>query len=92
MKIVFTNRAIRHLHQILAYLESHSPTGKANVQSKIDYCIQLIEEQPFSGRRSSVPGVYIKVVNPFPYLIFYRVKSDTVLILTIRHAARRPIG
>jgi plasmid stabilization system protein ParE len=32
------------------------------------------------------------VVLPYPYLIFYEVKEDEVVVIAVRHGARDPVG
>ena len=31
------------------------------------------------------------VVTPYPYLVFYRVAADEIVIHGVRHAARKPM-
>ena len=31
------------------------------------------------------------IVSPYPYVVFYRVRDDEVIIQRIRHTARRPL-
>ena len=47
-------------------------------------------EQPYSGYRTEMSGVFVKFVVRYPYKIFYRVREDAVELVHIRHTARRP--
>ncbi|CCE10941.1 Plasmid stabilization system (fragment) [Bradyrhizobium sp. STM 3843] len=43
---------------------------------------------PKAGAQSTHPRLRRPIVNPFPYLIFYEVAADEVIIHGVRHAAR----
>ena len=44
---------------------------------------------PFRGR--PVPGTFLReLVTVSPYIIRYRIDGDEVVILRVRHSARRP--
>jgi len=38
-----------------------------------------------------VPGVRRKVMSRFPYLVFYAVDEDKVVVLEVLHAAKKPL-
>jgi plasmid stabilization system protein ParE len=44
------------------------------------------------GQPTDLEGVRRILVSPYPYLIFYRVTEDALIIMRIRHAARNPSG
>jgi toxin ParE1/3/4 len=46
---------------------------------------------PESGQRSDKIDARIVFSPRYPYRIYYRIASGEVLILHIRHAARRPL-
>ena len=50
----------------------------------------LLEQHPYAGQSTDLPGVRRLVVSPYPYLIFYRVTDDEVIVQRVRHTARRP--
>jgi plasmid stabilization system protein ParE len=50
--------------------------------------IELIASHPHSGRRIGKRGLRRIAVLPYPYLIFYRVVADEIVIQGVRHAAR----
>jgi plasmid stabilization system protein ParE len=43
------------------------------------------------GHPKYKPGVRMITVRRYPYLIFYTVENNEVLIMSVRHGARRPI-
>jgi plasmid stabilization system protein ParE len=52
--------------------------------------LRALGDRPQLGRKLTKPGWRRLVVSPYPYLIDYRVKTDEIVILRFRHAARRP--
>jgi plasmid stabilization system protein ParE len=62
------------------------------VKARIKDIIDLLEFQTEAGQATNRPGQRRMVVSPYPYMIFYRICDDSVIIQRIRHTARRPIG
>lgn len=91
MKVVYTPAALLDLAEIADWLALHYPTIAPTVESRIRAVVERIGRWPESARRSNKrPGVRVVPVGPYPYKIFYRVTADTVEILHVHHAARRP--
>jgi plasmid stabilization system protein ParE len=42
------------------------------------------------GQATNEPGIRRLVISPYPYLIFYEVAADEVIIHAVRHASRDP--
>jgi toxin ParE1/3/4 len=62
-----------------------APDFAANVEKAL---LQL-SEQPFSAQETEKPGIRRIYIRRFRYFIFYTVEAAEVVILHIRHAARR---
>jgi toxin ParE1/3/4 len=77
---------------ILNRLHKRSEGGASNVIASIKAAVQLLSEQPDSGLKTNAPGVLVLVLSDYPYLIFYRVRRDTLELLHIRHTSRRVRG
>ena len=60
------------------------------MQARIQAIIELLLQHPHSGRITSNGRLRRMVVPPYPYLIFYEVTEDDIVIHGVRHAARRP--
>lgn len=86
----YTQRAALELDQLLKKIGTKSPQGTNNVMARIKAAIALLPEQPFAGRLTSKNGLRRIVAYPYPYLVFYRVVGDEILIVGVRHGARRP--
>ena len=91
MKVRFTERAADELEDILTYVAAHSPQGAAKVKRRIKLLTDLISRHPEAGQRTNRAGLRRIVVQPYPYLLFYQVAADEIVIHGLRHAARRPL-
>jgi toxin ParE1/3/4 len=90
MKVRYRERAFADLEEIHRFLEPHSPIGARNVLEAIRDAVDEIARTPFGSRRTSDPDIRVKVLGRYRYKIFYSVSGDTVEIVHIRHAVRRP--
>jgi plasmid stabilization system protein ParE len=63
------------------------------VELAIRATLDLLELFPASGRAlRQRPEVRVMPTRRFPLLIFYKNSANELLILHIRHAARRPLS
>ena len=90
MKVRYTLPALADLDEILNYLAPRSPRGAARVQGRIKTFVDLLPSHPFIGGRTDDPTIRRLVVTPHPYLVFYEVGDDEIIIHNIRHSARDP--
>ena len=91
MKVVYTAVALGDLRDIGVWLAAHYPDVAPQVERRIRDVVAHIVLWPESAPRAAGrAGVRVVPAGPFPYKIFYRVTTDTVEIVHIRHAARQP--
>lgn len=91
MIVRYRARALGDLDEIHRYLEPRSPTGAQNVLRAIQAAIDGIAQYPHSAERTSDPAIRVKVLGRYRYKLFYSViDADTIEIIHVRHAARRP--
>ena len=91
MNIVYAPRALRDLQSIAEYLNQRSPSGAFNVLAAVKSSIEALAAFPGMGRVVDDAGHRRFPVLRFPYAVFYRISGDELLIVHIRHAARRPL-
>jgi toxin ParE1/3/4 len=91
MNVVYAPRALRDLESISTYLIERSPSGAAKVLGAIKSSIDTLGYFPQIGRLVDNAGHRRVPVIRYPFVIFYRVAGDDLLVLHIRHAARRPL-
>jgi toxin ParE1/3/4 len=91
MKVVYTAKAVQDLEDIADWLRTHYPTIAPDVERQIRAAVRRISHWPESARRSSKrPDVRVVTLVRYPYNIFYRITDNTLEILHIHHASRRP--
>ncbi|HSZ74637.1 MAG TPA: type II toxin-antitoxin system RelE/ParE family toxin [Rhizomicrobium sp.] len=89
MKVVFTDPALADLDAILAYTADNYPQLVAILEKRIRNTIARIQDFPRSARiLEERPEIRVVPLLRYPYLIFYRVRNNTIEILHIHHAAR----
>ena len=88
MRVRYSVPALADLANILAYIDARSPQGARKVRARIEETLNLLLSNPFIGARTR-QGRRISAW-PYPYLIFYEVTKDTIMVHAIRHGARDP--
>ena len=92
MRVRFAPEAIAQIEEIFAYIERDSPSGARRVRQRIERIAKLLGEYPGMAHVISDEGVHVFPVNPYPYLIFYSIEADEVVIVSVRHSARERPG
>jgi plasmid stabilization system protein ParE len=91
LNVRLDDRAASDLNDIRSYLVERSPQGAERVRRHIEATIDQLSDFPFLGRATDEPSVRVLPLTRYPYVIFYTVIADEVVILHVRHGARRPI-
>jgi toxin ParE1/3/4 len=88
-KLLWSPTAERDLAEIWTYLNQNASRELANAQTRriYDRCAAL-RRRPLTGRARNdlLPGVRQVLVNP--YIIFYRIRTDSVEIMHVLHGRR----
>ena len=90
MKIRYTLSALADLTSILDYIANYSPQGAARVHARIKAVIDLLSVHPHIGVRTDEPTIRRLATLPYPYLVFYEIGENEIIIHAVRHAARDP--
>jgi toxin ParE1/3/4 len=92
MRVEYSKRAIADIRQIAAYFaRAGAPAVGERIAARIQEVVARIAGSPLSGRSVvQRPGVRVVSLANYRYKLFYRAAGDTVLIVHIRHTARRP--
>jgi addiction module RelE/StbE family toxin len=92
VKVTYSPRAIADLGEIADYLTARSPSGAHAVEQRIHKTVALLAEFPGAGRAvEQRPAVRVMPLGRYPYLIFYTISDDELIVLHVRHGARRPV-
>jgi plasmid stabilization system protein ParE len=92
VRLRYTLPALADLDQILDYIVARSPQGARKVQGRIRAVIDLLLRYPYIGSPTADPSIRRLTTPPYPYIIFYEVAGDEVVIHAVRHGARDPSG
>ena len=90
MKVNFTPQAKADLLAIKTWITQDDERAADRVLSRIRQTIIMFGQFPELGRRGQVIGTREFSVTGLPYLIVYRIESDTDIdILTVIHTHRK---
>jgi toxin ParE1/3/4 len=82
-------RALANLDSEAEYIARDNPPAAARMVMAIQEAVARPAEYPAMGRPGRVSGTRELVRPDTPYVIPYRVRSDSVEILRVFHAARK---
>jgi len=90
MKFRYTARALAEIDEIFSYIAKDNLPAAHRVIGHIEHTVELIGKLPKMGRVKYRQVVRMLPVRRFPqYLVFYAIENNEVVILNVRHAARR---
>ena len=89
MKFRYANRGAAELDYAITYFRDHVPSLVVEFAKSIDDAVAQIADNPYLARQTEKLGIRRWYIRRFRYSIFYMILSDEVIILNIRHAARR---
>ena len=92
MKLRYTARAERELAEIVSYLLNQTPADAALFVDELERGLSRLLRHPFSAQQTDMPGVRRLSLRRFPYSVFHTVEVDEIVVLHIRHGARRPLS
>jgi len=92
VRLRVTRRAATQIEKALAYIEAESAQGANHMRERIQTLFVLLAQHPHAGQATDLPGVRRLTLSPYPYLIFYRVTDDEVIVQRMRHSSRRPLS
>jgi plasmid stabilization system protein ParE len=92
VRISYTLPALADLDSILDYVAAASPQGAQRVQRRILTAIDLPSTHPATGARTDDPTIRRLTTTPSPFLVFYEITEDEIVIHAVRHAAQDTSG
>ncbi len=89
MRVIWSPRALHQVERASDYLMDFNPFAAVRLAEGLLAPGDSLAHFPHRGR--PVHGTDMReLVTAFPYIIRYRVVRDTVRVLRVRHASRRP--
>jgi plasmid stabilization system protein ParE len=92
LRLRYTRTALRQIEDALSYTAVRSPQGAAGMRERILAAAALVQDHPRAAQANSRPNTRRVALTPYPYVLFYRIAADEVVITRLRHAARRPLS
>jgi toxin ParE1/3/4 len=89
MRVRWSETAFAELGEIRSYIAKDNPAAARAVVLRIEQVTTRLGRFPWMGSATDVPGIRVFPALPFPYLIFYAVGDEEVVIRNIRHARRQ---
>ncbi len=89
-RIIWSPRAANDLQSIRDYIGQFNPSAASRFAAQLVTTAENLAD--FSERGRPVSGKRRESVVVWPYVIRYRVEADRVVILRIRHGARKPLA
>ncbi|KAB0681281.1 type II toxin-antitoxin system RelE/ParE family toxin [Aureimonas leprariae] len=90
MRLRFTPPALAEIDEILTGIGSRSPRGAGKVRDRLEKIADSLRDHPYLGQATDIQPVRRLGLQPYPYILFYRIGETEVVIVGIRHAARDP--
>ena len=90
LKVRLDAQAKRDLLEIRNYLTEHAGTDTADrVRMHLRQRINRLRQAPLIGVVTSEPSIRILPPTRYPYRIYYTLTAEAVVVLHVRHSARR---
>ena len=96
-RVIWSPTARRRLTEIVEFIARNSPPAAEAVHRALLSAVRRVGTWPMSAPWVGVPYAGLagldqsyRVLVVRPYLVFYRVQGDDVLVLTIQHGAQLP--
>ena len=88
MKVFASDRADADLAQIKQYLAQRNPAAVETLSDEIDRTFRNLGDFPFIGRARPTLGQGIRSISIYPYVVFYTVETDRIVIVRFLHGRR----
>jgi addiction module RelE/StbE family toxin len=89
MKIRYTETALVEINEVFSYISERNAPAAKRVVARIEQTIQNLGDFPEMAQEADEPGVRRMPVTRYPFIVFYAIDTDEVVILHVRHGARR---
>lgn len=92
MKIRYTQTAFAEITEIFHYIAADNPQAAKALVARLERLTESLREFPRMARFADEQGAHVVPIGRYPYLLFYAVEGEEIVVLHVRHAARRLPG
>ncbi|WP_085424288.1 type II toxin-antitoxin system RelE/ParE family toxin [Xaviernesmea oryzae] len=89
VKLRYTAQALREIDSAISYIGQRSPDGARNVAKRFQEILTFLEERPYAGVATGKKNTRRFFLKPYPYIVYYRIHTDEVIIQRFRHTSRK---
>ena len=89
MRVRWTEVAFTELNEIRSYIARDNPAAAKAVVLRIEQVVARLAQFPHMAGTTGASGNRVFPALPFPYLVFYTVEGEELIIRNIRHGRRR---
>ena len=89
MRVKWLRKAALNLEDAHYFLSQEIPVVAQEFVREVYRVVGLLLTQPAMGRPGRVPGTRELIVQPYPFLIPYRVQGGEIHILRVFHTRQR---
>jgi toxin ParE1/3/4 len=89
MKVVWSQRAVRHLVALREFIARDSEQNAILVAKRILDAIDLLKTQPDMGRPGRVIGTRELAIPDTPFIIPYRVRNQRLELIAVFHGRQK---
>jgi plasmid stabilization system protein ParE len=88
MRLRYTSRANADIAGIHEFIAADNGRAATAVARQIRSTSGLLARYPGLGRETDIPGVRVFPVARYPYVIYYNVRADELVVLHVRDGRR----
>lgn len=89
MKVRFLTIARQEVNEAYNWFENKTAGKGLEFLDELDRAVRLVTAYPHSSPEIE-PGVRRCIFAHFPYALLYGVENDTIVVVAVAHAHRRP--
>jgi len=88
MNIRYSARARTQIGLIHEFIAERNVAAATAVIAHIRKAVHLLASSPRLGRITDEKDVRMLVVSRFPFVVFYTVRNDEILVMNVRHTSQ----
>jgi addiction module RelE/StbE family toxin len=88
-RLEYSRRYFRRIEDIIERIAADNPAAATRMVERIRAAVGRLAVSPAIGRPGRVADTRELIISGTPYIVPYRVKGDTVQIITVLHSAQQ---